>query len=156
MQNTGRIPNSTLMKSGNKIIENNSLNKMDNTSYSNQNGSGSTLKGKLERLEESISNSSTELITHKNEAARLDSEKESIESMTISKQEEVKNSVLQDLNKINEELQRHSGHQKSENKRLKQQVDHIKSKNQILQKDLEDLEKRLVGLELQVGIDDFN
>ena len=146
----------TLVMSGNRVMETglNSTNSGSGQTF--MNNSTATLKGKVYYLEESISNSKSELMAHANETEYLKTEKESIEEMMKSKQEEVKNSVLQDLNKIIEELQRHFGHQKSENKRLKQQVDHIKSKNQILQKDLEALDKRVVDLELQVGIDDVD
>ena len=112
------------------------------------------LKGKLSILEESINEIANEMNAHKNEVNHLKSEKDSIQELLKSKHDEVKNTLIQDLNKVEEEMKRHFGHQKAENSRLQQQISQLKTEKIVLQQQLISLQKRIVDLEMQVGNDD--
>jgi chromosome segregation ATPase len=70
------------------------------------------------------------------------------------KTHEVKNTLLQELNKVEDEMKRHFSHQTSENSRLQQQITSLKAEKTALQNQLIALQRRISDLEMQVGTDD--
>ncbi len=70
------------------------------------------------------------------------------------KNSESKNTLLQELNRVEDEMKRHFSHQISENSRLQQQITSLKAEKTSLQTQLIGLLRRISDLEMQVGTDD--
>jgi chromosome segregation ATPase len=117
--------------------------------------SAATLKGKLQTLEESISQVAEEMNAHKKEVASLKAEKDSLTDLLRLKNNEVKQTLTQELNKVEEEMKRHFAHQKAENSRLQQQISQLKTEKTVLSNQLQAIQRRIVDLEMQVGNDDL-
>lgn len=113
-----------------------------------------SLKGKLTILEESIEDVKNEMSQHKSEVSTFKSEKDSIQEMLKTKTHEVKESLINELLKVEEEMKRHFSHQKAENSRLQQQISQLKTEKTVLSSQLLYLKRRIEELELQVGNDD--
>ena len=93
-----------------KDNETNSFNTLNKNDIGVNNQNSASLKGKLSILEESINEIANEMNAHKNEVNHLKSEKDSIQELLKSKHDEVKNTLIQDLNKVEEEMKRHFAH----------------------------------------------
>ena len=117
--------------------------------------SAATLKGKLQTLEESISLVAEEMNAHKKEVASLKTEKDNLTELLRLKNNEVKQTLTQELNKVEEEMKRHFAHQKAENSRLQQQISQLKTEKTVLSNQLQAIQRRIVDLEMQVGNDDL-
>ena len=113
-----------------------------------------TLKGKWASLEEQIQLVADEMNTHKNDVISLKNEKDTLQEILKLKTHEVKNTLLQELNKVEDEMKRHFSHQTSENSRLQQQITSLKAEKTALQNQLIALQRRISDLEMQVGSDD--
>lgn len=72
-----------------------------------------SLKGKLTILEESIEDVKNEMSQHKSEVSTFKSEKDSIQEMLKTKTHEVKESLINELLKVEEEMKRHFSHHHS-------------------------------------------
>jgi chromosome segregation ATPase len=113
-----------------------------------------SLKGKLQNLEDSVQNVSEEMNGHKRDVNQLKVEKDSLQELLKMRTHEVKSTLLQELNKVEEEMKRHFSHQKSENGRLGQFISQLKTDKTVLQNQLIALQRRMTDLEMQVGSDD--
>ena len=113
-----------------------------------------TLKGKLSSLEEQLQLIADEMNTHKKDVVSLKNEKDTLQEILKLKTHEVKNTLLQELNKVEDEMKRHFSHQTSENSRLQQQITSLKAEKTALQNQLIALQRRISDLEMQVGTDD--
>ena len=113
-----------------------------------------TLKGKLASLEEQIQLVADEMNNHKKDVVSLKNEKDTLQEILKMKTHEVKNTLLQELNKVEDEMKRHFSHQTSENSRLQQQITSLKAEKTALQNQLIALQRRISDLEMQVGTDD--
>ena len=123
--------------------------------FGNANSSNAaTLKGKLASLEEQIQLVADEMNTHKKDVVSLKNEKDTLQEILKLKTHEVKNTLLQELNKVEDEMKRHFSHQTSENSRLQQQITSLKAEKTALQNQLIALQRRISDLEMQVGTDD--
>lgn len=117
--------------------------------------SAATLKGKLQTLEEAIAQVAEEMNAHKKEVASLKAEKDNLTDLLRTKNNEVKQTLTQELNKVEEEMKRHFAHQKAENSRLQQQISQLKTEKTVLSNQLQAIHRRIVDLEMQVGNDDL-
>lgn len=113
-----------------------------------------TLKGKLASLEEQIQMVADEMNSHKKDVTSLKNEKETLQDILKLKTHEVKANLLQELNKVEDEMKRHFSHQNAENSRLQQQISSLKAEKTALQNQLIALQRRISDLEMQVGTDD--
>ena len=113
-----------------------------------------TLKGKLASLEEQIQLVADEMNNHKKDVVSLKNEKDTLQEILKMKTHEVKNTLLQELNKVEDEMKRHFSHQTSENSILQQQITSLKAEKTALQNQLIALQRRISDLEMQVGTDD--
>ena len=113
-----------------------------------------TLKGKLSSLENQIQLVGDEINSHKKDVTSLKSEKDTLQDILKLKTKEVKNNLMQELDKVDDEMKRHFAHQSSENGRLQQQIASLKSEKTALQNQLIALQRRISDLEMQVGTDD--
>lgn len=91
---------------------------------------------------------------HKKDVTALKTEKDTLQEMLKIKTHEVKQTLSQELNKVEEEMKRHFSHQKAENSRLQQQISQLKTEKTVLQNQLIALQRRITDLEMQVGNDD--
>ena len=113
-----------------------------------------TLKGKLQSLEEQIQSVADEMNGHNKDVTSLKNEKDTLQEILKMKTHEVKVNLLQELNKVEDEMKRHFAHQSSENGRLQQQIASLKAEKTALQNQLIALQRRISDLEMQVGTDD--
>ena len=113
-----------------------------------------TLKGKLQSLEEQIQSVADEMNGHKKDVTSFKNEKDTLQEILKMKTHEVKVNLLQELNKVENEMKRHFAHQTSENGRLQQQIASLKAEKTALQNQLIALQRRISDLEMQVGTDD--
>ena len=130
------------------------LNQTGNNFGGGNSSNAATLKGKLSSLEEQIQLVADEMNTHKKDVVSLKNEKDTLQEILKLKTHEVKNTLLQELNKVEDEMKRHFSHQTSENSRLQQQITSLKAEKTALQNQLIALQRRISDLEMQVGTDD--
>ena len=113
-----------------------------------------SLKGKLQTLEDSVSALSDDMGSHKRDVKQLNLEKDMMQDGLSKRAHEVRTTLFQELNKVEEEMKRHITHQKSEISRLQQFIAQLKSDKTMLQNQLLSLQRRMNDLEQQVGTDD--
>lgn len=113
------------------------------------------LKGKLSILEEKIQEIAKEMAQHKAEVIDLKNQKNNLQETLKNKTAKVKTNLLQDIDKVEDEMKRHFAHQTSENGRLQQKITSLKSEKTTLQNQLIALQRRISDLEMQVGTDDI-
>ena len=130
------------------------LTKTGNNFGATNSANAATLKGKLQSLEEQIQSVSDEMNGHKKDVTSLKNEKDTLQEILKMKTHEVKVNLLQELNKVEDEMKRHFAHQSSENGRLQQQIASLKAEKTALQNQLIALQRRISDLEMQVGTDD--
>ena len=145
----------SLSKKGEQINTSSAqLNQTGNLNLNTANNS-STLKGKLQLLEEQIQLIADEMNNHKKDVIRLKTEKDNLQETLKNKTGSVKTNLLQDLYKVEDEMKRHFSHQTSENGRLQQKITSLKAEKTALQNQLIALQRRISDLEMQVGNDDI-
>ena len=145
----------SLSKKGEQINTSSAqLNQTGNLNLNTANNS-STLKGKLQLLEEQIQLIADEMNNHKKDVIRLKTEKDHLQETLKNKTGSVKTNLLQDLYKVEDEMKRHFSHQTSENGRLQQKITSLKAEKTALQNQLIALQRRISDLEMQVGNDDI-
>ena len=92
-----------------------------------QNSTNATsLKGKLQTLEETIMQVADEVNSNKKEVTSLTTEKNSLQELLKLRIHEVRNNLFTELGKLDDELSRHYKHQKSENAKLAQLLAQLK------------------------------
>ena len=122
--------------------------------FASNSSNPATLKGKLASLEEQIQLVADEMNNHKKDVVSLKNEKDTLQEILKMKNSESKNTLLQELNRVEDEMKRHFSHQISENSRLQQQITSLKAEKTALQTQLIALQRRISDLEMQVGTDD--
>lgn len=130
------------------------LNQSGNNFGMTNSANAATLKGKLQSLEDQIQLVADEMNSHKKDVVSLKNEKDTLQEILKLKTSEVRGTLLQELNKVEDEMKRHFSHQKSENSRLQQQISSLKAEKTALQNQLMALQRRITDLEMQVGTDD--
>ena len=106
----------SLSKTG--ALNNTGSQQMNQTGNINAANNSSTLKGKLQLLEEQIQLIADEMNNHKKDVIRLKTEKDNLQETLKHKTGSVKTKLLRDLYKVEDEMKRHFSHQTSENGRL--------------------------------------
>merc|ERR1712072_1573648 len=84
------------------------------------------LKGKLASLEDFISMQNEELAARRQEIESLRNDKQNIEQHYQAQLQELKKTMVADVQRMQEEVKRHFAHQKAENSRLQQQITTLK------------------------------
>eukprot|EP00347_Sterkiella_histriomuscorum_P023638 403333906 len=140
------------------MMQTNKMNQSLNSQYGYSSVGGAdksnSLKGTLVRLEEMVTAINDEVSYHKKEVQHLRAEKESLENVLALKAQEVRKTLTNEANRIEEELKRNLAQQRAENTKLSQQISAIKTEKTQLQKNLLALQKRIQELELQIGGED--
>ena len=113
----------------------------------------STLKGKINGLEETIKSLTEELNFYKKEVKNLRSEKEALDDTMTRKAQEIRKNLTNDVLKAEEDMKKKYLGQKNENGNLQNQITQLKTEKTNLQQHLLDLQRRATDLELQIGLD---
>mmetsp|Transcript_149265 Transcript_149265/g.212183 ORF Transcript_149265/g.212183 Transcript_149265/m.212183 type:complete len:127 (+) Transcript_149265:76-456(+) len=111
------------------------------------------LKGKLASLEDFISMQNEELAAQRQEIESLRSDKAGIEEHYQGQLQELKKTMVGDVQRLQDEVKRHFTQQKAENSRLQQQITTLKGEKTSLQQQILGLQRRLQEIEEQVGTD---
>merc|ERR1712066_815057 len=101
------------------------------------------LKGKLASLEDFISMQNEELAAQRQEIESLRGDKASIESHYQGQLQELKKTMVGDVQRMQEEVKKHFQTQKAENTRLQQQVTTLKGEKTSLQQQILGLQRRI-------------
>ena len=129
--------------------ETNKINTMNMTSPGGV--QASSLKGKLQRLEETVKTISEEINHYKKEVEKLRGEKSELENILKMKTQEVKSTLDTEIIRCEDELKRNFNQQKAENSKLQQQIAQLKTEKTSLQQQLLTLQRRIAEIEMQVG-----
>ncbi|CAE7629453.1 ALKBH3 [Symbiodinium sp. CCMP2456] len=111
------------------------------------------LKGKLAALEDFISMQNEELAAQRQEIESLRGDKAGIEEHYQGQLQELKKTMVGDVQRLQDEVKRHFAQQKAENARLQQQITTLKGEKTSLQQQILGLQRRIQEIEEQVGAD---
>merc|ERR1712134_185948 len=111
------------------------------------------LKGKLASLEDFISMQNEELAAQRQEIESLRNDKQNIEQHYQAQLQELKKTMVADVQRMQEEVKRHFAHQKAENSRLQQQITTLKGEKTSRQQQILGLQRRIQEIEEQIGSD---
>merc|ERR1719152_209166 len=125
------------------------LNTMGGTRDSFNSLTPTGLKGKLASLEDFISMQNEELAAQRQEIESL----RNIEQHYQAQLQELKKTMVADVQRMQEEVKRHFAHQKAENSRLQQQITTLKGEKTSLQQQILGLQRRIQEIEEQIGSD---
>lgn len=114
-----------------------------------------TLKSKIKSLEDAIKLVSDDLDNNITDIKALQQEKEEHRTFLKTKTEEMKKSLLVELNTVEEEMKKHLLLQKDENTRLQKLITALKGEKTVLLNKLIALQRRISDMEGQVGHDDL-
>merc|ERR1719248_298345 len=104
------------------------------------------LKGKLASLEDFISMQNEELAAQRQEIESLRNDKQNIEQHYQAQLQELKKTMVADVQRMQEEVKRHFAHQKAENSRLQQQITTLKGEKTSLQQQILGLQRQITTL----------
>ena len=111
----------------------------------------SSLKTKLLHLEKTLDAIREEIVFQKREVATLKSEKETLDKVLQMKADDVKKSLIAEVNRVDSEMRDKFKNQKAENNKLQQQATTLKQEKTNLQQNVLALQRRIGELELQIG-----
>jgi DNA repair exonuclease SbcCD ATPase subunit len=111
------------------------------------------LKGKLASLEDFISMQNEELAAQRQEIESLRNDKQNIEQHYQAQLQELKKTMVADVQRMQDEVKRHFAQQKADNSRLQQQITTLKGEKTSLQQQILGLQRRIQEIEEQVGAD---
>merc|ERR1712036_13965 len=111
------------------------------------------LKGKLASLEDFISMPNEELAAQRQEIESLRNDKQNIEQHYQAQLQELKKTMVADVQRMQEEVKKHFASQKAENGRIQQQITNLKAEKTSLQQQILGLQRRIQEIEEQIGAD---
>merc|ERR1712036_94688 len=111
------------------------------------------LKGKLASLEDFISMPNEELAAQRQEIESLRNDKQNIEQHYQAQLQELKKTMVADVQRMQDEVKRHFAQQKADNSRLQQQITTLKGEKTSLQQQILGLQRRIQEIEEQIGAD---
>ena len=88
----------------------------------------------------------------KKETGSLKVETDTLSEMVKIKKMEIRRLVAQEISRVDEEMKRYFAHQKAENSRLSQQLNQFKNDKPVYNQLLNEINKKIRDLELQIGI----
>jgi len=102
-----------------------------------QNSSNSaSLKGKIHTIEESMTLCQDEMNSHKKDVNSVKTERDSLQEMLKLKIDEIKHNLMDDVGKIEDELNKHFNNSKGDNGKLMMELNKLKNEKTELQKTL--------------------
>lgn len=111
-----------------------------------------SLKNKLISLEDGIQETSKQMNQIKKETGSLKVETDTLAEMVRIKKLETRKIIAQEISRVDEEMKRCFAHQKAENSRLSQQLNQFKNDKPMFNQIVNEINKKIRDLELQIGI----
>ena len=123
----------------------------------NQLGSSSsaTLKSKIQSLEITIAEVHKAINDNITDIKELEKEKNEHREELKQKTEDMKKTLIVELNNVEVEMKKHLSVQKDENTRLQKLITQLKGEKTVLMNKLIALQRRITDMENQVGSDDL-
>ena len=123
----------------------------------NQIGSSSstTLKTKIQSLEKTIEEVHKAINDNITDIKELEKEKNEHKEELKQKTEDMKKTLILELNNVEVEMKKHLAVQKDENTRLQKLITQLKGEKTVLMNKLIALQRRITDMENQVGSDDL-
>ena len=123
----------------------------------NQLGSSSsaTLKSKIQSLEITIAEVHKAINDNITDIKELEKEKNEHKEELKQKTEDMKKTLIVELNNVEVEMKKHLSVQKDENTRLQKLITQLKGEKTVLMNKLIALQRRITDMENQVGSDDL-
>ena len=114
-----------------------------------------TLKSKIHSLEETIVEINKAISENITDIKELEKEKNEQQTVLKQKTDDMKKSLIVELNNVEVEMKKHLNVQKDENVRLQKLITQLKSEKTVLMNKLIALQRRITDMENQVGQDDL-
>ncbi|EGR34403.1 protein kinase domain protein [Ichthyophthirius multifiliis] len=110
------------------------------------------LKGKIQQLEQISKQVNEELQQHIKELASLNNEKDQLGQVLNMKAQDVEKTLMNELIRLEDEMNRHITNQSSENLKIQSRISIIRADKVVLEETLANLTQRITDLEINVGI----
>ena len=117
--------------------------------------SSATLKTKIQSLEHTIEEVHKAINDNINDIKELEKEKNEHREELKQKTEDMKKTLIIELNNVEIEMKKHLAVQKDENTRLQKLITQLKGEKTVLMNKLIALQRRITDMENQVGTDDL-
>lgn len=117
--------------------------------------SNTTLKTKIHSLEATINDIQKSIQDNITDIKELEKEKNEHREELKQKTEDMKKTLIVELNNVEVEMKKHLSVQKDENTRLQKLITQLKGEKTVLMNKLIALQRRITDMENQVGTDDI-
>ena len=117
--------------------------------------SNTTLKTKIHSLESTIKEIHKAIQDNITDIKELEKEKNEHKEELKQKTEDMKKTLIVELNNVEVEMKKHLSVQKDENTRLQKLITQLKGEKTVLMNKLIALQRRITDMENQVGTDDL-
>ena len=117
--------------------------------------SNTTLKTKIHSLETTIKDIQKSIEDNITDIKELEKEKNEHKEELKQKTEDMKKTLIVELNNVEVEMKKHLSVQKDENTRLQKLITQLKGEKTVLMNKLIALQRRITDMENQVGTDDL-
>ena len=117
--------------------------------------SNTTLKTKIQSLESTIKEIHKAIQDNITDIKELEKEKNEHKEELKQKTEDMKKTLIVELNNVEVEMKKHLSVQKDENTRLQKLITQLKGEKTVLMNKLIALQRRITDMENQVGTDDL-
>ena len=117
--------------------------------------SSMTLKSKIQSLEKTISEIHKAITDNISDIKELEKEKNEHKEELKQKTDDMKKTLIVELNNVEVEMKKHLAVQKDENTRLQKLITQLKGEKTVLMNKLISLQRRITDMENQVGTDDL-
>ena len=117
--------------------------------------SSTTLKSKIQSLEVTIAEVHKAINDNITDIKELEKEKNEHKEELKQKTEDMKKTLIVELNNVEVEMKKHLAVQKDENTRLQKLITQLKGEKTVLMNKLIALQRRITDMENQVGPDDL-
>ena len=117
--------------------------------------SSTTLKSKIQSLEKTIEEVHKAINDNISDIKELEKEKNEHKEELKQKTDDMKKTLIVELNNVEVEMKKHLAVQKDENTRLQKLITQLKGEKTVLMNKLIALQRRITDMENQVGTDDL-
>ncbi len=128
---------------------------MKDVNKNKMSSSNTTLKTKIQSLENTIKEIHKAIQDNISDIKELEKEKNEHKDELKQKTEDMKKTLIVELNNVEVEMKKHLSVQKDENTRLQKLITQLKGEKTVLMNKLIALQRRITDMENQVGTDDI-
>ena len=128
---------------------------MKDVNKNKMSSSNTTLKTKIQSLENTIKEVHKAIQDNISDIKELEKEKNEHKDELKQKTEDMKKTIIVELNNVEVEMKKHLSVQKDENTRLQKLITQLKGEKTVLMNKLIALQRRITDMENQVGTDDI-